>query len=347
MMRARAALLLALLGAAQVGQGRRVVPADQGPHARPVAFADGGTYFIGTGGAIGALPPYGGWDSGLRLLIQPAAAAAVGDLLLVTDVFRDRVVAFRRDGTVSWRASLPGRAGALIPWGEGALAHLEDGHLATMAPNGALASRPTGLSPTSWQTRPVAAGPGQVLLTGADGEGQRLALWDVEAGEAIWSVPLAGAALGAPAVAGGSVVLKVEGADLGVDVRSLATGALEARVALGLGSDLRHAGVQSDGEAGYVPLGRRLLRLGPLGAQAWSWEAGGAVGEPAILGGVVAVGVRAGEGEAANGVAFLDAATGTLVSHHHLPAGVEAPVAVVGDTFVAVSLAGVAVVFTP
>ncbi|MCH7494386.1 hypothetical protein IIA16_06740, partial [bacterium] len=166
-MRASALLLLALLGAAPPGEGKRVVPREQGPHARPVAFADGGVYFIGTGGAIGALPPFGGWNSGLRLLIQPTAAAAVGDLLVVTDVFRDRLVAFRRDGTVAWRAALPGRAGAVIPWESGALAHLEGGQLATLSGGGEVALLPTGLAPTSWHTRPVGAGEGRVLLTGS------------------------------------------------------------------------------------------------------------------------------------------------------------------------------------
>ncbi|MCH7493905.1 hypothetical protein IIA16_04250, partial [bacterium] len=188
---------------------------------------------------------------------------------------------------------------------------------------------------------------GRVLLTGSDGAGHRLALWDVGAGVAVWSVALAGLPLGAPAVVGEVVVLKVEGEELAVVVRDLETGSLVARLGLGAGSDLRHSSPASDGEAAYVPVGRRLLRLGPDGVVAWVFEAGGAVGEPAILGGLVAVGVRAGAGERANGVAFLDAATGESLGLHHLPAGVEAPVIVVGDSLVAVSLDGVAVVFRP
>lgn len=344
----RPALLLLLAAAPALTVERQVVPADQGPHAAPVVFADGGVYAIGTNGSVGALPPYGGWETGLRLLLQPRAGVALGDgLLVLTDVFRDRLVAYRRDGTLAWRVDAPGRVGSLATLGDSIVAHGEGGTLLLLGDDGQQVSvEETGIHPTAWHNRPVAVPQGGLLVAGVDGEGAGvLALRNPGEGEA-WRAEIGGRVMSAPALLGDTVVVKVEGDGLEVVLLSIADGVEVSRHSFGQVEDLSRSGLAANSSHAFVPVGRGVLAVRPDGGIDWAFQAGGAVSEPAAGHGLVAIGVRAGRDETVSGVVFVDAATGQPVLAKHVPGGVEAAPAVTEDGFVVVGLNGRAYAFS-
>ncbi len=340
-------MMLALLWAGSVvfQQSVPMLSKDEDPFMRPIVVADH-LLFVGSGGRV-AVWETTSWDSGMRLLIQPQAAATPEHLVLA-GTFKNQVTAFGLDGTEAWVSDVPGRASAPLSWKGGVLVHSGPGFVTSIGRNGEKVQQTfSSVTPAVWFGHPVHAGVGRVLLSGGrtEGQGGRLVLYDVDKGVSIW-VYETETALAAPPVWGdGLVALKVGGVVGAVVVLEGATGEEILSHPVEDWDDSRHNGGLF-GEGGFfIPVGRTLLRLDPQGEHLWSIEANGVLTMPAVGKGLVVVGSRDPGSSTGNGVGFFDAQTGSQVLWYPIPSGVQAPPLMWGQDLFVVGSDGTAYQF--